>query len=113
MMNENWLQIINNSQIFFIWDFNSKINIMFSQNLLIIIFPKKLLDDAKGITVHGFEMDLSKRNRRAINEINENLMNCRTICDQLKQSSINNIGSLMASKIAIDRCNNDCMMKNI
>lgn len=83
------------------------------QDFLGILFPEKLLDDdAKGITVHGFEMDLSKRKRRAINEINANLMSCRTICDQLKQSSINNIGSLMASKLAFDRCKNNCMMKN-
>ena len=86
---------------------------MFNTNFLLIYFPKKLLDNAKGIAVHGFEMDLSKRNRRAINEINAHLISCRTICDQLKQSSINNIGSLMASKVAIDRCKNDCLMKNI
>ena len=82
---------------------------MFSKNSLVIYLPKKLLDDdAKGITVHGFEMNQSNRKRRAVNEINAHLMSCRTICDQLKQSSINNIGSLMASKVAFDRCNNDC-----
>ena len=85
---------------------------MFSKNFLLIIFPKKLLDDAKGIAVNVFKTDLSNRKRRAVNEINANLMSCRNICDQIKQSSINNIGSLMASKVAIDRCNNDCMMKN-
>lgn len=100
------------------YDLNGNISLALSTNYITMFFPKNLLDDAEGLLVNGFpelEMDLRKRKRRSTEEvqINEDLMSCQAVCQRSNQSPINDIDSLVASKVEFNKCLNDCIEPNM